>query len=179
MREINGRITALPYTQGMRYDPTRLAELRRSQILDSAPERAYDDLTHLLANALDVPIVMINLLDGERDWFKSSVGITQKESPAITSFCEIFFAEEEDLIVVEDTLQHPRYASHALVVNAPFIRFYVGARLTSNGHTLGTLCAYDLRPRKISAEQIKQMRLLSFAAIALISESLELGREPA
>ena len=155
----------------MRHNPSRLAELRRRLVLDSAPERAYDDLAQLLAKGLEVPMVLVNFMDGERDWFKSHIGVAQNESPTSTSFCEVFFGTTEDLIVVEDTLQDPRFDKHALVVNAPFIRFYAGARLTSNGHTLGTLCAYDFKPRKISADQIRQMRSLAFALIALISES--------
>ena len=69
----------------MRLDSARLAELRRALILDSGPERAYDDITRLLSTALAVPITMVNLLDAERDWFKSCVGIQQTQSPSVTS----------------------------------------------------------------------------------------------
>ena len=140
----------------MRQDPSRLAELRRHLILDSSRERAYDDLTRLLATSLEVPIAMVNLLDSERDWFKSCIGLPVSESPASTSFCETIFSTSQDVIVVEDTLQDPRFATHPLVVNAPFVRFYAAARLTSGGHTLGTLCAYDTRPRQIAAGQIQK-----------------------
>ena len=68
----------------MRLDADRLAELRRAMILDSGPERAYDDITRLLATSLAVPITMVNLLDAQRDWFKSCVGIQQTQSPAVT-----------------------------------------------------------------------------------------------
>ena len=153
----------------MRHDPSRLAELRRRLILDSSRERAYDDLARLLASSLEVPIAMVNLLDSERDWFKASIGLPVSESPASTSFCETIFSTTQDVVVVEDTLQDPRFATHPLVVNAPFVRYYASARLTSEGHTLGTLCAYDLRPRKISTAQIAQMRTLATAAMALIS----------
>ena len=154
----------------MRQDPSRLAELRRHLILDSSRERAYDDLTRLLATSLEVPIAMVNLLDSERDWFKSCIGLPVSESPASTSFCETIFSTSQDVIVVEDTLQDPRFATHPLVVNAPFVRFYAAARLTSGGHTLGTLCAYDTRPRQIAAGQIAQMRTLATAVMVLISK---------
>ena len=154
----------------MRQDPSRLAELRRHLILDSSRERAYDDLTRLLATSLEVPIAMVNLLDSERDWFKSCIGLPVSESPASTSFCETIFSTSQDVIVVEDTLQDPRFATHPLVVNAPFVRFYAAARLTSGGHTLGTLCAYDTRPRQIAAGQIAQMRTLDTAVMVLISK---------
>ena len=80
----------------MRNDPTRLAELRRHLILDSSPVRAFDVMTQLLAKSLDVPMVMVNLLDDGRDWFKSCVGLPQHESPAATSFCEAFFRSADN-----------------------------------------------------------------------------------
>ena len=69
----------------MRKDPARLAELHRQMILDSAAEQAYDDLTRLLASGLEVPVAIVNLLDDDRDWFKSSVGLPGAEAPASTS----------------------------------------------------------------------------------------------
>ncbi len=154
----------------MRNNPARLAELRRLLILDSSAERAFDDLARLLASGLEVPIAIVNLLDDDRDWFKSCVGLEQRESPANTSFCEVFFNTTSDLIVVEDTLQDPRFATHPLVVGEPHVRFYAAARLVSRGLTLGTLCAYDVRPRKISQEQIQHLQAQSTAAIELIEK---------
>ena len=91
-----------------RHDPVRLAELKRLCVLDSSPERAYDDITRLLATELSVPITMVNLLDEERDWFKSCFGVQQTQSPAVTSFCEMFFTTAAKVIVVNDTLLHDR-----------------------------------------------------------------------
>jgi len=152
----------------MRLDASRLAELRRALILDSRPERAYDDITRLLATTLAVPITMVNLLDAERDWFKSCVGIQQTQSPKVTSFCEAFFDATRDLIVVEDTLHDPRFEAHPMVSGRPFIRFYAAARLTVRGETIGTLCAYDIRPRRLSADQLDHLRTLAAAAVELI-----------
>jgi GAF domain-containing protein len=154
----------------MRNDPNRLAELRRHLILDSSPERAFDDITQLLARSLDVPIVMVNLLDDGRDWFKSCVGLPQHESPAATSFCEAFFKSADDMIVAEDTALDPRFSSHPLVVNAPFIRFYAAARLEVNGHTLGTLCAYDVKPRQVSTQQVQHLQALAAAVVELLNQ---------
>jgi hypothetical protein len=84
--------------------------------LDSSPERAYDDITRLLATELAVPITMVNLLDEERDWFKACFGVQQTQSPAVTSFCEMFFTSNSDLIVVNDTLFDEHLAQHPLVV---------------------------------------------------------------
>ncbi|MDB5966255.1 MAG: diguanylate cyclase, partial [Polaromonas sp.] len=85
-------------------------------MLDSSPETAFDDLTRTVAQAFDVPIAMVNILDAERDWFKSCLGLPVRESPAETSFCEVFFHTGDDFIVVEDTQLDPRFAQHPLVV---------------------------------------------------------------
>lgn len=152
----------------MRLDADRLAELRRAMILDSGPERAYDDITRLLASSLAVPITMVNLLDAQRDWFKSCVGIQQTQSPAVTSFCEAFFTETSALIVVEDTLEDDRFKAHPKVVGRPFIRFYAAARLRVNGQTVGTLCAYDVQPRQLAPQQIDHLQALANAVVELI-----------
>ena len=149
----------------MRNDPVRLAELRRLLILDSSPERVFDDITRMLADQLGAPIAMVNLLDADRDWFKSCIGMAQSESPASTSFCEAFFHGSDELIVSGDTAADPRFEKHPLVVGEPHVRFYAAARLAVGGHTLGTLCAYDVKPRDVSAEQIEQLRVLATAAV--------------
>ncbi len=154
----------------MRLDENRLAELRRALILDTAPERAFDDISRMLATTLEVPITMVNMLDAKRDWFKSGVGVGHTESPAITSFCEIFFTSQADLIVAEDTQLDARFNCHPLVAGPPFIRFYVAARLSVRGHTLGTLCAYDLRPRTLTVEQLGNLQAMASAAIELIRQ---------
>jgi len=154
----------------MRNDPARLAALRKLLILDSSPERAFDDITRLLSTQLGVPIAMVNLLDEDRDWFKSCVGLPMSESPAATSFCEAFFSTADDLIVVEDTAADARFAGHPLVAGAPFVRFYAAARLAVDGQTLGTLCAYDMQPHAVSAEQFAQLRALASAAASALRQ---------
>lgn len=154
----------------MRLDPSRLAELQRLLILDSGPERAYDDITRLLAKSLAIPFTMVNMLDAERDWFKSCVGVQQTQSPAVTSFCEAFFNATEDLIVVEDTLTDPRFARHAKVIGRPFIRFYAAARLAVRGQTVGTLCAYDVCPRQLAPEQLEDFQKMAGAVVDLFTQ---------
>jgi GAF domain-containing protein len=148
----------------------RLAELRRLLILDSSAESAYDDITRLLSTSLEVPISMVNMLDDDRDWFKSCVGLPLTQSPVETSFCEAFFNTSESLIVIEDTAANPLFEAHPLVTGAPFIRFYAAARLTVNGHTVGTLCAYDVKPHKISVDQIQQLQALSLSVMELLAK---------
>jgi GAF domain-containing protein len=153
----------------MRHDSARLAQLRRALILDSGPERAFDDITRLLATTLVVPITMVNLLDDKRDWFKSCVGLPQKELPVESSFCEAFFHLPDAVIVVEDTLLDARFASHPLVAGPPFIRFYAAARLAIQGQTLGTLCAYDMQPRQFNSEQRMHLQTMANAVVELLA----------
>ena len=162
----------------MRHDSQRLAQLRHHLILDSAAERAYDEITRLLATSLVVPITLINFMDEDRDWFKSMVGLPHCESPAETSFCETFLRSSVDLIVVDDTRLDERFAAHPLVIGEPFIRFYAAARITSAGHTLGTLCAYDMTPHKISVAQIETLQTLATAVMQLLDKRKVAGIEP-
>jgi len=153
----------------MRRNHERLEALRSLALLDTATEVVYDDLTRTLAKAFDVPISMVNLLDADRDWFKACIGVSLAESPADTSFCEIFFHCEDDLLVIPDTLADPRFANHPMVSGAPFIRFYASARLSVDGHTVGTLCIYDTQVKHVSAEQVETLRVLRLAAMETLA----------
>jgi GAF domain-containing protein len=149
----------------MRRNPQRLAALKQAMILDTGPERIFDDATRLLSGSLGVPISIVNVLDEDRDWFKSCVGLPLTESPAATSFCEVFFDSPDDLIVVEDTTRDDRFATHPLVVGEPFVRFYAAARLAVHGHTIGTLCAYDIKPNRLSTEKVAVLQTMASALI--------------
>lgn len=156
----------------MRQALERLETLRRLLILDSAPERDYEEITRLVVEALQVPIAMVNLLDEQRDWFKSVVGLPMQESAAATSFCEAIFHTADDLILVEDTRDDPRFASHPFVAGPPAVRFYTAARLVVDGQTVGTLCAYDLTPRRIDPSQVERLQVLANAVVALLKRRL-------
>lgn len=152
----------------MRTNAIRLETLRQLAILDSEPEKAYDDLTKALARSFDVPIAMVNLLDEKRDWFKACLGLPVGEWPASKSFCEVFFSTDVDSLVVEDALQEARFASHPLVVGFPFIRFYAGARLAVNGQTVGTLCVYDTKPKHIDPAQLAELQATTTAVVEML-----------
>ena len=156
----------------MRKNDNRLKVLQSLAVLDTAPEVVFDDLTRAMAQTFGVPIAMVSLLDAERDWFKARIGFPVTESPASTSFCEVFLNSEDDLVVVEDMLQDARFSSHPLVVGPPSIRFYAAARLSVSGQTVGTLCAYDTSVKQISSEQIDALRVLSKAAMELLAQRL-------
>ncbi len=145
----------------MRKNSARLDELRRLMVLDSQPERQFDQIAQRLGAALGAPFVMVNLLDENRDWFKARVGLPSCETAAQKSMCNIFFEIEDDVVLVADTLLDARFADHPLVVGDPKIRFYVAARLVSSGRTVGTLCAYDLEPKTLTAQQTRILSTLA------------------
>jgi GAF domain-containing protein len=146
----------------------RLAALREYRILDTAAEQAYDDITALAAYLCRVPITMISLVDESRQWFKSKLGLNQRETPRDVAFCAHAILQTEPLIV-RDALKDVRFADSALVTRSPHIRFYAGFPLSSpEGFALGTLCAIDRRPRQLSVEQKTAMQALSRQVMALL-----------
>ena len=125
----------------------RLAALRSYGILDTDREAAYDDVTRLIARICEAPIAVINLIDSDRQWFKSEVGLGVSETPLETSFCRHALLEN-DRLVVPDATQDPRFECNPLVTAPGGLRFYAGTLLkTESGLPLGTLCVLDDKPR--------------------------------
>ena len=140
-------------------EPQRLAALRGYEILDTEPEAAFDDLTLLASCVCQTPIALISLIDADRQWFKSSVGFSVKETTRDIAFCASAILQS-DVFIVPDASEDERYAENPLVVSEPKIRFYAGAPLVSDGHALGTLCVIDRVARKLSPEQLEALRAL-------------------
>jgi len=129
----------------------RLAALYELLILDTPPEERYDKIVAFAAAEFDVPIVLVSLLDTNRQWFKASVGTDVCETGRDISFCS-HAVLQDDIMVVPDTLDDPRFADNPLVAKGPHIRFYAGAPLTmASGLRLGTLCLIDRQPRTLDA----------------------------
>ena len=150
----------------------RLATLHRYDILDTPPEQRFDRITTLAARWLDVPIALVTLLDEDRQWFKSCVGLDQRETSREVAFCA-HNIDDEAMLVVEDATQDPRFADNPLVTGEPGIRFYAGAPLvTPDGAILGSLCAIDTVPRSADAMELD---LLSTLAQIVVDE-MELRR---
>jgi|GEM_PF-1256108 len=150
-------------------EAARLQALRDYDILDTAPERAFDRITRLAATVFDAPIATVSLVDAERQWFKSSVGLDVCETHRDGSFCSHAILTDA-VMIVPDATEDPRFAANPLVTGAPHIRFYAGAPLRSaSGFNLGTVCIIDRVPREFGPAQAAI--LADFAAI--VSEALE------
>ncbi|WP_414674924.1 GAF domain-containing protein [Massilia sp. CFBP9012] len=132
-------------------EAARLAALYELLILDTPPEERFDKIAQFAADEFDMPIVLVTLVDAERQWFKARVGTQVCETGRDVSFCSHAILSDE-IMLVEDALQDPRFADNPLVTGAPHIRFYAGAPLAlPSGLRLGTLCLIDRRPRTLDA----------------------------
>src|SRR6201987_527603 len=142
-------------------ETARLQALRRYKILDTDPEKSFDDLTILASHICQTPVALISLIDSDRQWFKSKHGVNVSETPREVSFCAVAI-QQPDLFVVPDASKDPRFSSNPFVVSDPKIRFYAGAPFTSSdGHPLGTLCVVDMVPRALTPSQEAALLALS------------------
>ena len=138
----------------------RLSALRELLLLDTPPEERFDRLARFVAEQLDVPIALLTLVDGQRQWFKARVGIEATETPRDISFCGHAIMKN-DLFIVEDASRDPRFSDNPLVTGEPHIRFYAGAPLSApGGHRIGTLCVIDTVPRTLGPVELSILEAL-------------------
>ncbi len=139
----------------------RLRALRLLDILDTAPEARFDRITHLAQRLFDAPIVLISLIDTDRQWFKSRQGLDVCETPRNISFCGHAILDD-NILYVPDATRDPRFRDNPLVTGEPNIRFYAGAPLhVTSGARIGTLCLIDRRARNLSKEKLADLRHLA------------------
>lgn len=140
----------------------RQAELDSMNVLDTAPEAAFDDLVRMAADICETPVALVSLIDRDRQWFKAKVGVQATETPREHAFCAHAIQQPDQVTVVEDATKDQRFAANPLVTGDPNIRFYAGAPLLSSaGHALGTLCVIAPLSRRLETSQMEMLQLLA------------------
>jgi diguanylate cyclase (GGDEF)-like protein/PAS domain S-box-containing protein len=160
----------------------RLETLRSYNIMDTLPEQAYDDITHLASHICEAPIALVSLIEHDRQWFKSKVGLDVEGTSRDVSFCSHAILQPEVMTIVPDALADSRFAHNPFVTGAPHIRFYAGTPLrASNGEALGTLCVIDRKPRELTDGQKEALSALARQVMAHLelrhSHAIGLARE--
>ncbi|OGI71064.1 hypothetical protein A3B84_02885 [Candidatus Nomurabacteria bacterium RIFCSPHIGHO2_02_FULL_35_13] len=133
----------------------RLEAVHRIAILDTEPEERFDVLTREAVDKLKVPMSMVSILDSNREWFKSCIGLDKKEGDRTVSFCGHALLAT-NIFIVEDTLKDLRFADNPMVVGFPFIRFYAGVAIFDHEthQPIGVFCVKDIKPRKLTTEEV-------------------------
>ena len=155
-------------------EPERLKALARYQVLDTAPEAAFDDLARLAAQICGTPVALISFVDEHRQWFKSRIGLGATETPREQSVCAHAILQP-GVTIIRDASQDARFADNPLVTGPEQMRFYAGTPLvTPQGHALGTLCVIDRRRRHLSAEQLDALLALGRQVVTQLELRLHL-----
>jgi PAS domain S-box-containing protein len=153
-------------------ETARLKALHEYAIMDTEPEESYDELTRLAAQICGVPVATISLIDADRQWYKSKVGMDMTETPRDVSFCN-YTIQQTELLVIPDATKDSRFANNPFVLNNPNVRFYAGFPLLSReGHGIGSLCVVDVEPKTLTDEQKNALEVLGRQAVS----QLELRR---
>ena len=147
----------------------RIDALRSYDILDSLPEKDYDDITNLASVICQTPISLISLIDDNRQWFKSNHGLDIRETPREFSFCSHGILNPNEILIVPDSREDERFAGNPLVTGDPHVIFYAGAPLIDkNGYALGSLCVIDHAPNQLNHSQLTALKTLANQVVNLL-----------
>jgi len=146
----------------------RLGALMEYSLLDTLPEKEYDEITFIASLICKTPISLISLIDDKRQWFKSHHGLNATETPKEYAFCAHAINNKNKVLIVTDSRKDERFHDNPLVTDDPHVIFYAGVPLvTSDGYPLGTLCVIDNKPNQIDEIQIKALKALSNQLVRL------------
>lgn len=150
-----------------RTEEERLKALHEYQVLDTIPERDFDDITKLASLICGTPISMVSLIDKNRQWFKSKVGVTTSETPRDIAFCAHAILMPDEIFEIEDSSKDVRFHDNPLATGEPHIVFYAGMPLVNaEGHAIGMLCVVDDKPNKLNASQHEALKVLGGQVVA-------------
>ncbi|MCT4643006.1 MAG: PAS domain S-box protein [Bacteriovoracaceae bacterium] len=151
----------------------RLEQLRKYMVLDTGPEKSFDEITKLASMICDCNISLVSLVDDNRQWFKSSFGLGAKQTPRDISYCG-HAIETDDIFIIEDSELDERFCDNPLFTGEPHVRFYAGMPLVApNGKKIGTLCVIDNKAKKLNDLQIKTLKTLANNVINLLELRLK------
>lgn len=160
--------TPLPFNEDQRQRVVEECQLNSPEVVE-----AYQEIVEQAAFVCEVPIAAMSVLDGDRQFFKAKVGLSTSETPRDWAFCNHAILCPYEIFVVEDASADPRFVENPLVVDDPNIRFYAGVPLVSSeGYPLGTLCVIDQKPRKLTADQELQLKLLTQKLMVAIGRKI-------
>lgn len=164
-------------TSLQRIETERLEELRRCHILDSASEEVFDRLTRLAVAIFDVPICLVALVDSDRVWFKSNIGLEVSEVPRKLAICRLTVRQSR-VLVVTDAAQDSRFACNPMIRDFG-VRFYAATPiLTGDGYALGVVCIVDRIPRLFTTAQLSVLESIASLALQQIELRRKLAEKP-
>jgi len=150
-------------------EPERLASLYEYDILDTLPEKDFDDITNIASEICHTPISLITLIDANRQWFKSRHGIDVEETPRSQAFCAYTINDPNNALIVNDTTTDQRFFDHPFVAGSPHVRFYAGIPLVNeDGFALGSLCVIDNKTSSITPHQLEILQALARQVVRLL-----------
>lgn len=159
----------------------RLKALNGLSILDTLPESDYDNVTKLASHICETPISLVSLVDSNRQWFKSKVGLNVSETPREYAFCTHAMEKPQEILIVNDSRSDERFHDNPLVTGDPHVIFYAGVPLVaSGGFALGTLCVIDSKPNELNESQKEALKTLANSVVRLFdlrSNEIELERK--
>jgi hypothetical protein len=147
----------------------RLSDLYEYNILDTIPEKEFDDITRIASEICNTPISLVSIIDADRQWFKSKQGLETQQTPRDLAFCSHAILNTDEMFVVTDSNNDERFSDNPLVTGVPHVVFYAGIPLVSeSGYALGTLCVIDNKPKELNQQQKDTLKSLANQVVCLL-----------